>query len=78
MSERMRVKVDGDRCQGHARCHALAPAVFEVDEYGFALAGEFEVPVEELDAAEDAAQGCPERAIALASGWNRAERFAWR
>ena len=29
-----RVKVDRERCQGHARCFALAPELFELDELG--------------------------------------------
>ena len=28
------LKVDPDKCQGHARCHALAPELFELDELG--------------------------------------------
>ena len=30
----MRVRVDRERCQGHARCFALAPELFELDELG--------------------------------------------
>ena len=30
----VRVRVDPDKCQGHNRCKALAPALFELDEYG--------------------------------------------
>ena len=28
----MRVSVDRERCEGHARCQAIAPDVFELDE----------------------------------------------
>src|SRR6478736_9680834 len=28
----MRVHVDGDRCQGHNRCYAIAPDLFDVDD----------------------------------------------
>ena len=30
----LRVRVDRERCQGHARCFALAPELFELDEFG--------------------------------------------
>jgi ferredoxin len=30
----LRVRVDRTRCQGHARCVALAPELFEADEFG--------------------------------------------
>ncbi|MGC0388230.1 ferredoxin [Bradyrhizobium sp. USDA 241] len=45
MSERLRVHVDPEKCQGHARCKALAPELFELDEYGNAHeAGDGAVP----------------------------------
>ena len=34
----MRVVVDREKCQGHNRCYALAPEVFDVDDLGFAFA----------------------------------------
>ena len=30
----LKVKVDREKCQGHARCFALAPELFELDEMG--------------------------------------------
>ena len=30
----LKVKVDREKCQGHARCAALAPELFELDELG--------------------------------------------
>ncbi len=30
----MRIRVDPDKCQGHGRCYALAPELFDVDDYG--------------------------------------------
>ena len=34
----MRVRVDPDRCQGHSRCYAIAPDLFEIDDYGLSTA----------------------------------------
>jgi ferredoxin len=31
----VRVHVDRDKCQGHNRCYALAPELFEIDDYGY-------------------------------------------
>ena len=30
----MKIRVDPDKCQGHARCYGLAPEIFDVDDYG--------------------------------------------
>jgi len=35
----MRIRVNPDLCQGHNRCKALAPELFELDEIGNAAAG---------------------------------------
>ena len=32
----MRLRVDDEKCQGHNRCYALAPELFDVDDYGYA------------------------------------------
>ncbi len=63
----MRVRVDAERCQGHNRCFALAPELFEVDDYGTASAiGDGEVPPELVERARLAEANCPERAVVLA------------
>ena len=42
---KLKVRVDRDKCQGHNRCKALAPELFELDEYGNARAkGDGTVP----------------------------------
>ena len=33
-AETFRVHVDPDKCQGHNRCKALAPELFELDAFG--------------------------------------------
>ena len=32
----MRVHVVSEKCQGHNRCYAIAPELFDVDDLGFA------------------------------------------
>jgi ferredoxin len=62
----MRVRVDADKCQGHNRCYALAPELFDVDDYGQAVViGDGEVSAELEEKARLAVANCPEYAISL-------------
>jgi len=60
------VSVDSNRCTGHARCHAVAPDVFTLDDEGFSDIGEFrQVPSEQADIAERGVLACPELALSI-------------
>ena len=60
----MRIRVDPDKCQGHARCYGLAPELFEVDDYGqSSVVGDGTVPTDLEDKARLAIANCPEFAI---------------
>ena len=59
----MRIRIDPGRCQGHARCFALAPEIFAVDDYGQASVIVDGVPAALEDRAELAIANCPEYAI---------------
>lgn len=62
----MRVHIDQERCQGHNRCYALAPELFDVDDYGTACErGDGSVPAELEHKAQLAVQNCPEFAITI-------------
>ena len=62
----MRVRVDGSKCQGHNRCYALAPGLFQVDELGNAHErNDGAVPPELEEKARLAVLNCPERAITI-------------
>ena len=62
----MRVRVDPDRCEGHSRCHALAPELFELDDFGNAAAvGDGAVPPGMEAKARLAAANCPEYAVQI-------------
>jgi ferredoxin len=62
----MRVHLDVEKCQGHNRCYALAPELFDVDDYGQAvLLGDGSVTPELEDKARLAALNCPEYAITI-------------
>ena len=62
----IRVAIAADRCQGHNRCYALAPELFDVDDYGQAvLVVDGDVPAELHEKARLAASNCPEFAIKI-------------
>ncbi|MEJ6720713.1 ferredoxin [Ilumatobacter sp.] len=62
----MRVHLDVEKCQGHNRCYALAPELFDVDDYGQAvLLGDGSVSPDLEDKARLAASNCPEYAITI-------------
>ena len=62
----MRIQFDRAACQGHNRCHAVAPDLFDIDDLGYATAataGDLSPGSEPR--AQLAAANCPERAIRL-------------
>jgi ferredoxin len=64
MSGKLKVHVDPDKCQGHARCKSLAGELFDLDEFGNAHAkGDGTVPAGLEDKAYLARANCPEIAI---------------
>jgi ferredoxin len=62
----MRLRIDAGLCQGHARCAALAPELFDLDDDGFGIVrpGRENVPDGDLQALL-AADNCPEQAIVV-------------
>jgi len=63
----MRIRIDNDKCQGHARCYGISPELFEVDEYGQSAVIVNEVPAELEEKARLAVANCPEYAIEIVS-----------
>ena len=62
----MKLHVDPTLCQGHNRCAALAPDLFDIDDEGFAsAAGDGTISPAQTDLAELAVDNCPEQAITL-------------
>lgn len=62
----MRVVVDPQKCQGHNRCYALAPELFDVDDLGQSVViGDGTVPDELQVKARLAVANCPEFAISI-------------
>lgn len=62
----MKVRVDEDKCQGHGLCRISAPELFFArEEDGHAYVKDENVPPEQEDAAQLAADSCPELAIEI-------------
>jgi ferredoxin len=62
----MRVRVIEENCQGHNRCKAIAPDLFDLDDFGNATAaGDGVVPAGMEDLARLAVENCPEFAIEI-------------
>ncbi len=64
MPATLKIHVDQDKCQGHARCKSLAPELFELDGFGNAHeVGDGSVRAGLEDKAWLAQANCPEIAI---------------
>ena len=62
----MRIILDREKCQGHGRCYALAPSLFDTDDEGYAvLKADGELAADQEDDARIAADNCPEYAITV-------------
>jgi ferredoxin len=59
----MKVSVDTGRCQGHARCNAISPEVFDLDEEGFVVLLTSSIDEHLVASVREAEHNCPERAI---------------
>ncbi|WP_235735552.1 ferredoxin [Nocardioides alcanivorans] len=63
----MFISIEADKCMGHGRCYAVAPDLLTDDDEGFvAERGRcWSIPDSLVGQAEDAADACPEGAIAV-------------
>jgi ferredoxin len=58
-----KIAIDRTRCVGHARCAAVAPALFKLDAEGYIATDGFDVQPADEALAKRAARACPERVI---------------
>jgi ferredoxin len=66
VENRTRVKIEASQCQGHARCAAIAPHIFQLDEFGNAFVrGNGFLADADIDQAYMARSNCPEMAIVI-------------
>jgi ferredoxin len=64
--KKLRIRVDQEKCQGHNRCKAVAPELFQLDQFGNAKEiGDGLVPPELEEKAYLAKSNCPEFAVEI-------------
>lgn len=61
----MKIKVDHEKCAGHARCWSLAPDIFQLDDSGYILPGDITVPEGQEQLAKRCVGACPERTLSI-------------
>ena len=61
----MKIRINKAGCVGHARCAAVAPDVYRLDDDGYIALEEIEVPEGQEKQAVRGARACPERIITV-------------
>jgi ferredoxin len=59
----MKIGVDNQLCSGHARCYAVDPQFFTIDEYGYCNIGASKDVVGDEQLALEGINACPEGAL---------------
>jgi ferredoxin len=61
----MKLHVDPSACQAYGLCHEKAPALIELDEWGYAAVTTADVPGDQDGVAREAVAVCPNLALRL-------------
>ncbi len=61
----MKIRINKAACVGNARCAAVAPDLFPLDDDGYIAVEEIEVPPGKEEQARLGARACPERIIVI-------------
>jgi ferredoxin len=61
----MKIRIDKLGCVGNARCAAVAPELFPLDDNGYIQVDEIDVPAGREEDARRGAAACPERIILI-------------
>jgi ferredoxin len=61
----MKIRIDKARCVGNARCWAIAPDLYPLDDDGYIAIEGFDVPEGQEALARRGARACPERVIEI-------------
>lgn len=62
----MKLLIDVSGCMGNARCAAVAPELFKLDDGGYVTTETIDVPEGQEHQAHLAVESCPEQIIAVA------------
>jgi ferredoxin len=61
----MKIRIDKAHCVGNARCAAVAPDLYPLDDDGYIAVEEIDVPPGQEALAQRGARACPERIITV-------------
>lgn len=61
----MKIRIEKHRCVGNARCWAVAPDLYPLDDDGYIATEGFDVPEGQETPAKRGARACPERIIEI-------------
>lgn len=73
----MKVRIVKAECVGNARCQAVAPDLYPLDDEGYIEIEGFDVPAGEEKAALNGAKACPERIIFVMETEDGTEKQLW-
>lgn len=65
MTGGVRLRVDPIACDGRRLCAEILPELITLDDWGFPIVGDVDVPVSLLDEAREAVRICPKLALRL-------------
>ncbi|QRY42727.1 ferredoxin [Mycolicibacterium boenickei] len=61
----MKIRLDAERCVGHAQCYSVDPDMFPVDDAGYCILEAHVVSPGDEEIARAGVQACPEQALVL-------------
>lgn len=61
----MKVRLDRDKCAGHAQCYAIDPDLFPIDDHGYSILEEHVVNPDDEARVRDGVAACPELALTM-------------
>lgn len=61
----MKVRLEQERCVGHAQCYAVDPELFPIDDSGYSILEDHLVDSGDEEATRNGVAACPELALTL-------------
>jgi ferredoxin len=61
----VKVRLEKDKCVGHAQCYAVNPDLFPLDDSGYSTLEAHDVQSGDQEATRDGVAACPEMALVL-------------
>lgn len=61
----MKVRLDSDRCAGHALCNSISDEIFPLDDCGYSILQPHDVKPGDEELTRQGVEACPEGALIL-------------